>query len=63
MRVKIGIEDLKKMFDLTGKVAIVTGGAGGAGRAISIGLALYGADVVLTQLPQSTDQNPLLTGG
>jgi gluconate 5-dehydrogenase len=48
MRVKIGIEDLRKMFDLTGKVAVVTGAAGGAGRAISIGLALYGADVVLT---------------
>jgi len=48
MRAKMGIEDLKKMFDLTGKVAVVTGGSGGAGKAISVGLALYGADVVVT---------------
>lgn len=38
------------MFDLTGKVAIVTGGAGGLGRPISIGLAKAGADVVVDDL-------------
>jgi len=42
------LDDLRNMFDLTGKVAVVTGGSGGAGRAISQGLALYGADVVVT---------------
>jgi NAD(P)-dependent dehydrogenase (short-subunit alcohol dehydrogenase family) len=36
------------MFDLTGKVAIVTGGAGGLGRDIALGLAKNGADVVVT---------------
>ena len=41
-------------FDLTGKVAVVTGGSGGAGKAISIGLALYGADVVCTSRTLST---------
>jgi NAD(P)-dependent dehydrogenase (short-subunit alcohol dehydrogenase family) len=38
------------MFDLTGKVAIVTGGAGGLGRPISLGLAKCGADVVVDDL-------------
>ena len=37
-----------KSFDLTGKVAIVTGGAGGIGYALSTGLAQAGADVVVT---------------
>lgn len=54
MRVKKGIEELKSLFDLTGKVAVVTGGSGGAGRAISIGLALYGADLVVTSRTLST---------
>jgi len=34
-------------FDLTGKVAIVTGGAGGIGKALALGLADAGADVVV----------------
>lgn len=54
MRVKMGIKELKNLFDLTGKVAVVTGGSGGAGKATSIGLALYGADVVVTARTPST---------
>ena len=38
---------MKKLFDLTGKVSIVTGGNGGIGRAIAMGLAHQGADIVL----------------
>ncbi len=37
-------------FNITGKVAIVTGGAGGIGRALAIGLAQHGADVVVTDI-------------
>ncbi len=35
------------LFDLTGKIAVVTGGAGGIGHAIALGLADAGADVVV----------------
>jgi gluconate 5-dehydrogenase len=48
MRVKKGIEEIRKLFDLRGKVAIVTGGSGGFGKAVSIGLAAHGMDVVVT---------------
>lgn len=44
------------MFDLTGKVAIVTGGAGGLGRPISVGLAKAGADVVVDDLEKANPQ-------
>lgn len=42
-------------FDLTGKVAVVIGGASGIGRAIALGLAEAGADVV----PTSRRMEPL----
>jgi NAD(P)-dependent dehydrogenase (short-subunit alcohol dehydrogenase family) len=36
------------LFDLSGKVAVVLGGTTGIGRALSVGLAAAGADVVAT---------------
>jgi len=38
---------MKKMFDLTGKVAIVTGGNGGIGLGMARGLASHGASIVV----------------
>ena len=37
----------KELFDLTGKVAIVTGAARGLGKAIAQGLADAGANVIV----------------
>ena len=40
-------ETARDLFDLTGRVAIVTGGCSGLGQAMAGGLARYGARVVL----------------
>ncbi|MGH9374173.1 MAG: SDR family NAD(P)-dependent oxidoreductase, partial [Vicinamibacterales bacterium] len=36
------------LFDLSGRLAVVVGGTSGIGRAIALGLADAGADVVVT---------------
>jgi NAD(P)-dependent dehydrogenase (short-subunit alcohol dehydrogenase family) len=38
------------LFDLTGRVAVVTGAGQGFGRTFALGLARYGADVVILEL-------------
>ena len=39
---------MKDFFKLDGKVAIVTGGAGGIGEALALGLGMHGATVVVS---------------
>jgi 2-deoxy-D-gluconate 3-dehydrogenase len=46
---------MKNPFDLTGKVAIVTGSFQGLGRGMAIGLAEAGADVVLVDRQESLE--------
>jgi len=48
--------DLKGLFSLDGKTALVTGAARGLGREIALGLAQYGASLILadTEHPQET---------
>ena len=40
---------MSNLFDLTGKVSVVTGAARGLGKAAAVGLATYGADVAAIQ--------------
>jgi gluconate 5-dehydrogenase len=40
----------RNLFDLTGKVSVVTGAARGLGKAAAVGLATYGADVAAIDL-------------
>ncbi len=46
---------MNKLFDLTGKVAIVTGASTGLGYGMSIGLAEAGADILLVDIVPSTE--------
>lgn len=44
---------MKEMFKLDGKVAIVTGGAGGIGEALAMGLGMHGATVIVSSRNQA----------
>jgi len=38
------------LFDMTGKVAVITGGAGGIGRSLALGMVERGADIAVADL-------------
>ena len=46
-------KDLNTLFDLSGKVALVTGGTGIQGTRITRGLAAHGADIAVVDLDQA----------
>jgi NAD(P)-dependent dehydrogenase (short-subunit alcohol dehydrogenase family) len=46
------LEIYRNLYELGGKVAVVAGGAGGIGKAISEGLAAFGATVVVADINQ-----------
>jgi 2-dehydro-3-deoxy-D-gluconate 5-dehydrogenase len=48
------------LFDLTGKVAMVTGASTGLGQGMSVGLAQAGADLVLVDRVESTETSEKL---
>jgi len=48
--------EIKSLFNLTGKVAVVTGGVGILGRQFCHGLAEFGADIAVVDLDQNESQ-------
>lgn len=44
------LDETRRLHDLSGRVAVVTGGSGGLGRAIAWGFACHGADVAILDL-------------
>ncbi len=56
-----GEESYKGSGKLTGKRAIITGGDSGIGRAVAIAFAREGADVLISYLDDSEDQDANLT--
>ena len=48
--------DYKEKYDFTGKVAVVTGSAGGIGKAIAVNLVRNGATVVVSDIQVDNGQ-------
>lgn len=44
------MKDYSQLFDLSGKTAIVTGGANGIGKATALRLAQAGANIIIADL-------------
>jgi NAD(P)-dependent dehydrogenase (short-subunit alcohol dehydrogenase family) len=61
------VVDYRRLFDLTGRRALVIGAAGGIGRAVSQGLGAFGAEVVCADVDEEgaaeTARQIALSGG
>lgn len=55
----MGSQFLASLFSLEGKTAIVTGGTGGLGKAMTVGLAKAGATIVSIELPNDPNSAQL----
>jgi gluconate 5-dehydrogenase len=52
VRATRGIEEIRSLFSLEGKVAVITGASGALGRAITRGLAAHGVDVAACSIEE-----------
>ena len=50
---------ISKLFDLSGKIALVTGGSKGLGKAMARGLAVAGADIIISSRHEEELQGAL----
>jgi NAD(P)-dependent dehydrogenase (short-subunit alcohol dehydrogenase family) len=46
--------DTSRLFDLSGSVAVVTGSGRGLGRVLALGIASYGADIVVADVDEAS---------
>ncbi|MEW6661112.1 MAG: SDR family NAD(P)-dependent oxidoreductase [Bacillota bacterium] len=51
----------RNLFDLSGRVALITGAAGGLGQVMAVGMAEFGADIALTDLVPENAQETVAT--
>lgn len=55
-----GFVHFRRMFDLTGRIALITGGNRGIGSAIACALAAYGASIVLHHFSGAADSERMV---